>query len=54
MNRIEALTIETWQPLSPTPLDEREAQEIVANMVGFMQILRRWRDRRDEQQGPGA
>lgn len=37
-----AKTIEAWQPLSPVPLTEEDAAEIVTSMKGFLSVLREW------------
>ncbi len=37
-----ALTIETWQPLSPTPLTAEDAAEIISSFSAFVTVLRRW------------
>lgn len=41
---LSELTIETWQSLSPVPLTEADAAEIVADFMGFVSVLRRWKE----------
>ncbi|PZR70518.1 MAG: hypothetical protein DLM66_03780 [Candidatus Dormiibacter spiritus] len=40
-NGLEA-TIEVWQPLSPVPLTEEDARQILHNMTGFFNLLISW------------
>jgi hypothetical protein len=40
---LSELTIETWQSLSPVPLTEADAAEIVDDFMGFVSVLRRWK-----------
>ncbi len=35
-------TIEVWQPLSPIPLNQEDARQILQNMTGFFNLLISW------------
>jgi hypothetical protein len=37
-------TIEFWQPSAHRNLTREDAREIVENMTGFFNVLRRWRE----------
>lgn len=47
-------TIAAWQPLSPAPLGEADAREIVEHVLGFFEVLRSWQEREQSNAGPGA
>jgi len=32
-------TIELWQPQSPAPMTQRDAEEIIGNLAGFFDLL---------------
>jgi hypothetical protein len=37
-------TIETWQSLSNRSVSRRDAEEIIANMTGVINLVRSWSD----------
>lgn len=39
-----ARAIEAWQPLSPVPLTEADGEEIIEHVLGYFEVLRRWKD----------
>lgn len=42
-----ARAIKAWQPLSSSRLTERDGEEIVEHMLGFVEVLRRWNEAAD-------
>ena len=49
-NALLKKTIETWQPDTQKKLGKEDAREIIANMTGFISVLKEW-EQNDHEKG---